>query len=48
MLPTAIMTRTTMPTIITVRTTTLTIITRCMGIQPVNIRIRITRRGMPQ
>ena len=48
MLPTVIMTRTTTPTIITVRTTTLTIITRRMGIQPVKIRIRITRRGMQE
>ena len=45
---TTIMTGTTTPTIITVRTTTLAIITRCMGIQPMNIRIRITRLGMPQ
>ena len=48
MLLTTIMTGTTTPTIITVRTTTLATITRCMGIQPVNIRIRITRLGMPQ
>ena len=48
MLLTTIMTGTTRPTIITVGTTMLAIITRCMGIQPVNIRIRITRLGMPQ